>query len=465
MRSSAALLVLIAGCEGAADESGATAETEPTNQPVAVVVETVQPEPAPSPPVRRAALPKKDLTTGTPTLYAASEHVCRLYRGEVVCWGDNTYGALGVGGQRCGDGLCVRTPSPIEKLGRVLSFSLGDEHACAIGEDKRARCWGSNEYGQLGLGARATESCVRRGGQRSEGWMDTSTLEVEATDKKVVPDEAVPCVRTPTVMSTAAAASVSASRSSSCVGAANGELRCAGAGRLSRFAELPELCGRDQDACSRTLVAVRSSEPGMSAPTNVVTLNDGACATYADGALSCVGLFLDGVRVTSASRVAPSTLHVCAIAPLGDLECRGHPAGGLLGDGGSANADDPVRSGGVVLRDAVAVASSTSHTCAVDAAGSVYCWGSNYLGQLGVGDTLDRNVPTRVSLPPVVDLAAGSGFTCAVEASGAVWCWGSDGEGQLGGAPANTRCSRQNIFNDVTDMSCALAPVRVLGPA
>ena len=38
------------------------------------------------------------------------------------------------------------------------------------------------------------------------------------------------------------------------------------------------------------------------------------------------------------------------------------------------------------------------HTCAVQSAGSLMCWGSNAYGQLGTGDTVDRLTPTAVSV-------------------------------------------------------------------
>jgi alpha-tubulin suppressor-like RCC1 family protein len=46
---------------------------------------------------------------------------------------------------------------------------------------------------------------------------------------------------------------------------------------------------------------------------------------------------------------------------------------------------------------ALALAAGNSHTCAVLTGGAVYCWGYNFDGLLGTGDTSDRNTPTAVT--------------------------------------------------------------------
>lgn len=79
----------------------------------------------------------------------------------------------------------------------------------------------------------------------------------------------------------------------------------------------------------------------------------------------------------------------------------------------------------------VAVSAGGLHSCAVDAEGGVWCWGSNRDGQLGTGDTKERLRPTKVaglSKARSVDAGAAS-YTCAVLADGGVSCWGSvDGD-------------------------------------
>ena len=67
------------------------------------------------------------------------------------------------------------------------------------------------------------------------------------------------------------------------------------------------------------------------------------------------------------------------------------------------------------------------HSCAVDAAGKVFCWGSASEGELGVPGLLHSAVPTAVSIPePIVQLRCNQSLTCARSGRGQVFCWGDD---------------------------------------
>lgn len=85
--------------------------------------------------------------------------------------------------------------------------------------------------------------------------------------------------------------------------------------------------------------------------------------------------------------------------------------------------------------DAVQVVTGDAHSCAVNAAGKVYCWGDNSYGQLGLGlDVLASSVPREVELPPntrVVQLGAGGAHTCALTDRKSLLCWGRNDRGQL----------------------------------
>jgi alpha-tubulin suppressor-like RCC1 family protein len=80
------------------------------------------------------------------------------------------------------------------------------------------------------------------------------------------------------------------------------------------------------------------------------------------------------------------------------------------------------------------LAAGDAHSCAIDAAGAVVCWGWNADGQLGDGTRADRAVPVKVRglSSGVVALAAGVIHTCALKTSGTVVCWGGGSDGQLG---------------------------------
>lgn len=75
------------------------------------------------------------------------------------------------------------------------------------------------------------------------------------------------------------------------------------------------------------------------------------------------------------------------------------------------------------------------HTCAIKSDGTLWCWGRNSEGQLGVGDNVARFVPTQVNLPkPAMKVAAGECHTCAAVSDGTLYCWGCNSHGQTGAA-------------------------------
>ena len=58
---------------------------------------------------------------------------------------------------------------------------------------------------------------------------------------------------------------------------------------------------------------------------------------------------------------------------------------------------------------------------------------ANYVGQLGDGTTTDRQAPEPVAGGLVfANIAAGDDYTCGVTRDHAMYCWGDDYVGQLG---------------------------------
>jgi alpha-tubulin suppressor-like RCC1 family protein len=156
----------------------------------------------------------------------------------------------------------------------------------------------------------------------------------------------------------------------------------------------------------------------------------------------------DTVRAATvgATSIAAGGAHSCALSSLGEVYCWGENSSGQLGDDNS-----PVDSAGAVSASvtgdlvgvAVQVDAGAAHTCALDYDGSVYCWGDNSAGQLGVGPSADMSVPVQVPTlagRTVVEIATGAEHSCAVDEDGAAWCWGDNSAGQLGapGSPTGS---------------------------
>ncbi len=92
------------------------------------------------------------------------------------------------------------------------------------------------------------------------------------------------------------------------------------------------------------------------------------------------------------------------------------------------------------LRDVIAISAGFDHSLALDANGSVWAWGNNEKGQLGDGTTSNRSVPGVVKgLSEIVAIAAGLNFCLALGVDGQVWSWGANGHGQLGIGTTNDR--------------------------
>jgi alpha-tubulin suppressor-like RCC1 family protein len=91
-------------------------------------------------------------------IFTGSGHTCvQLTNNQIKCWGRNDFGQLGVGdnGNR-GDGpneMGDQLPQVALGNGRYAkALALGAFHACALLDDGEVKCWGSNSSGQLGLG-------------------------------------------------------------------------------------------------------------------------------------------------------------------------------------------------------------------------------------------------------------------------------------------------------------------------
>jgi len=73
------------------------------------------------------------------------------------------------------------------------------------------------------------------------------------------------------------------------------------------------------------------------------------------------------------------------------------------------------------------VVSSLNHTLAIKRDGTLWAWGSNDRGQLGVGSTVDQWFPAQVGgLSDVAAAAGGIYHSVAAKADGTVWAWGYD---------------------------------------
>jgi alpha-tubulin suppressor-like RCC1 family protein len=126
----------------------------------------------------------------------------------------------------------------------------------------------------------------------------------------------------------------------------------------------------------------------------------------------------------------------CAISCLGSDTC---PDGRTCGpdfychvpDDHESCASETIDSG-VPGSDYVEISAGNAHTCAIDGAGTLWCWGYNRDAELGSTAPGERTgYPTAVSGPGWTHVAAGGAPTCAIR-DGGMWCWGRGDYGQNG---------------------------------
>jgi alpha-tubulin suppressor-like RCC1 family protein/fibronectin type 3 domain-containing protein len=156
---------------------------------------------------------------------------------------------------------------------------------------------------------------------------------------------------------------------------------------------------------------------------------------------------------------AAGTWHSLALGKDGRVWAWGHNGSGRLGDGTTSD-----RSKAVAVLDAAGPLTGVSGISAGDAfglalrQGSVLAWGANSLGQLGDNTTTARSKAAPVqtatgALTGVTAAAAGASHGAALKADGTVWVWGANTAGQLG--LGNT--TSQRLAVQVPGVSDALA--------
>ena len=87
-----------------------------------------------------------------------ANHSCaRRQDGQVFCWGDNTVGQLGYGNlDNIGDDETPALVGAVQIGGTVVQMSAGGNHTCVLTDTADVRCWGQNNFSQLGLGVSVT---------------------------------------------------------------------------------------------------------------------------------------------------------------------------------------------------------------------------------------------------------------------------------------------------------------------
>jgi alpha-tubulin suppressor-like RCC1 family protein len=153
------------------------------------------------------------------------------------------------------------------------------------------------------------------------------------------------------------------------------------------------------------------------------------------------------------TQVAAGQYHSLALTATGSLYAWGYNANGQLGVATNSGTAVPITTPALVAGTYAQVATGYVHALGLRADGTLWTWGSNISGQLGtitnVATYNDNHIPvaTGVALP-TRSTAAGNAFGLAVRGDGSLWAWGNNNYGQLGDGTTTTRLQPVRIGLD-----------------
>ena len=193
--------------------------------------------------------------------------------------------------------------------------------------------------------------------------------------------------------------------------------------------------------------------------------NHGTVACWGD---NTYGQLADGTTQSNSTPIPVSELgndnaeisatsHICARKHDGSLLCWGRNDAGQVGNGTVEDQHTPV----YITGDVTQVTAGLSHTCARKADSTVWCWGSNQFGQVGCG-----SVERVITTPQQVDIHAArlssstnAYHTCAIDLAGDLYCWGKLGVDDISRAmntPVRVAEDESGApFGDLTDVCTA----------
>lgn len=354
---------------------------------------------------------------------------------------------------------------PPPNSGGIAAISAGASHTCLLTSRGGVKCWGDNSEGQLGDGTTTSRptpgdviglasgvqaisaggwhtcaltiaggvKCWGRGilGQLGDGAFSSSTEPVDVLHLE------------------SGVRSISAGGGHTCAITATSGVKCWGSSSnvvLDDGSYEMDAIPVDVEGFSSGAVSLSTSGTHTCVLTEVDVMCWGWNVSEPSGAGATVSsktpLSVHGLS-SGIQSIASGEEHTCALTTLGAVTCWGRNWAGQLGNGETTDWTEPGDSipGPVngLANGIQAISASGLYTCALTEGGGVKCWGMNSNGQLGDGTTTDHNSPIEVvGLGTSIQaVSTGGQHACALTVSGNVLCWGANDQGQLGIAPGD----------------------------
>lgn len=317
------------------------------------------------------------------------------------CWGANNKGQLG-------DGAKVNRTAPVKVGGNILFASLvrgtGDTW-CGLDTGSKPWCWGANPDGQIGTGA--------------------ATVGIDATTP-VTPEGGRTFLSLYQSVNTTCG--IDAARAAWCWGANPGNKGATGSpvpvpvfGTIlwaSFSMDANTVCGLDTTGADFCWAGNANGRTGSK---NAPALN--TPATISGGRKHTQILV---TRNESTSVVSTA----CELDTTGKIWCWGEGSKGQLGRGTAGSSTTAAGITGTYTT----MHSQASTICALDTGARIWCWGENNRGQVGNGLTVDATAPVQADAATTYAAltgATGNGqWFCGLTQANTIKCWGANGSGQ-----------------------------------
>nr|MBP9706659.1 hypothetical protein [Oligoflexales bacterium] len=316
---------------------------------------------------------------------------------------------------------------------RFIDVAIGEKHACGLGINGLAYCWGQNTNGQLGVDA-ATEVAIN-----AYAYKPQYAVNVPASEKFIA---------------------LTAGSLHSCGLNQDGKIFCWGSNSHGQIGNNGVGVGNDQE----TALQISLGEAPSAYYLQVKAAGQHSCALHINGKVYCWGRG-DSGEIGDGGTTLNNTSPVETNLPGGELfinlavgqyqncamsnnsqkfYCWGRDSDGEVGDG---TPDD----GNNILEDPIAVdlsvspnskmiqaAGSRYATCSLSAAGQIFCFGNDAQGAVGDGAGDSGVVKSAVAVVPETagkrfsEISAGLDHFCALSSDAKIWCWGDNSKNQGG---------------------------------
>lgn len=313
-------------------------------------------------------------------------HTCALGEsGSVFCWGDNRFGQLGAETVR----NYSNEPLLVEGLSDVVAIGAGELHTCAVIANGGVRCWGINEFGQLGNGrqgrVRFADLAFRIekvGGLRDvrqvDGGVGHTCAVTNAGD--------VYCW---------------GSNGSGSLGDGTLEAHL----RPAQVLGLPDPVRSISIGDGHTCALLEDGRVFCWGRSSYGQLGDGtAPSAFDDGPPPIYGIPKEVPGLEPVAHIAAGRFHTCAATVSNSVYCWGANDLGQIGgiENDRCQIADPCQLTPLEVEylpdggELVAITGGNGHTCVMFATGDAACWGHNFSGQLGDGTDVGSLEPVSV---------------------------------------------------------------------